>query len=64
MGNGILKEATFIYLGMTKEKWPHLTPETIRGFLDDPVWLDDMDCDEFVECFHHYHSWYWRNMRG
>jgi hypothetical protein len=56
-------EATFIYLGMTKEKWPHLTPQTIRQFIDEPRWLDEMENDEFVECFHKYFDWYWRNQK-
>lgn len=59
MGAKPVSEECFIYLGMTKERWLHLTPETIRGFLDDPVWLDDMENDEFVECFYRYFDWYW-----
>ena len=53
-------EAQFICMGMTKDKWPFLTPETIQGYLDDPSQLDD-DNDDFNECFHKYHSWYWEN---
>jgi hypothetical protein len=56
-----VSEAMFIYLGMTKEKWPCLTVETIQGFIDEPKWLDDAENELFVECFHFYHSWYWRD---
>ena len=54
-------EAAFIYMGMTKEKWPHLTVETIRGFIDEPVWLDNEEDQAFLDCFYKYFEWYWRD---
>jgi hypothetical protein len=56
-----ISEATFIYLGMTKDKWPCLTTETIQGFIDEPKWLDDAENEDFVECFYKYFEWYWRD---
>lgn len=53
-----ISEATFIYLGLTKEKWPHLTPETIQGFLEEPDSIGDCDSD-FAQCFFKYYDWYW-----
>jgi len=55
-----VNEETFICLGMTKERWPELTPETIRHLLDNPEELD-YDDEGFVECFFFYHGWYWSN---
>lgn len=54
-------EAVFIYLGMTKERWPHLTPETIQGFIDEPKWLDDEEDETFLDSFYRYFEWYWRD---
>ena len=59
MGQQGLSEAKFIQMGMTKERWPYVTEELIRHFLDNPGELDGPD--DYVECFFYYHAWYWRN---
>jgi hypothetical protein len=51
-------EAEFIYLGLRKDKWPHITVETVQGFLDDPSVLDD-DNEAFLDRFFYYFDWYW-----
>lgn len=64
MGSGPISEATFIYLGMAKEKWPEINIPTIQSFLDDPSLLDDnVGWEEFLDCFYKYHFWYWREQR-
>ncbi len=57
-----LSEAKFIQLGLIKEKWPHVTVETVQQFLDDPTWLDAESNQAFVENFFHYYGWYWRSI--
>ena len=63
--SGPLTEAQFIACGMTKDKWPHITIETIQSFLDDPSLLDDnLGWEAFLECFYYYFDWYWRDQNG
>jgi len=62
MASNDVSEAQFIYMGLTKEKWPQLSVPLIQGFLDDPCSLDREEGNEdFVERFYHYFDWYHSN---
>lgn len=50
----MLNLQTYVYLGMSKEGWKFLTPETIQGFMDEPKWLDDEEDQAFIDCFYKY----------
>lgn len=54
-------EAAFIYMGMKKDGWKFLTVETIQGFIDEPVWLDDEEDEAFLSSFYTYYDWYWKD---
>lgn len=55
---GTPSEAQFIAYGMTKDRWPCVTPELVQDFIDNPNHLDG-DLDKYVDSFHYYYFWYW-----
>lgn len=57
MGASPLNAATFIQLGLTKDKWLQITVPLIQAFLDDPTLLDD-EQEDFLERFWFYCDWY------
>ncbi len=62
MGSGVTRmpsEAEFIYFGLVKEGWKHLSIPTIQLYLDCPERLEEDGL--FLDDFFKYHEWYWRD---
>lgn len=59
-GGNPLSEAQFIYHGLKKDKWPHITIQMVQGWLDEPSELDDhVGWEDFLKAFYYYYEWYW-----